>query len=177
MNRVKQFVRAITAHIDSKDRKYISIHLDDMEQDFFYAQSMPDQCHALNVSYTAETIYQSMRSDRDKVDVELLIRSALLHDIGRTKNDMGIHGKVFAVLMHKFMPRTSMNWACPSRKGFLGFWRHVMYVYYHHPEIGAHMLENIGRLKESAIISRHHKKESPGDPLELRILRKADELN
>ena len=135
MNRVKQFVRAITAHIDSKDRKYISIHLDDMEQDFFYAQSMPDQRHALNVSYTAETIYQSMRSDRDKVDAELLIRSALLHDIGRTKNDMGIHGKVFAVLMHKFIP------------------------------------------KESAIISRHHKKESPGDPLELRILRKADELN
>ncbi len=68
MNRVKQFVRAITAHIDSKDRKYISIHLDDMEQDFFYAQIMQDLCHALNVAYTGVTLYEYMRSDRDKLD-------------------------------------------------------------------------------------------------------------
>ena len=49
-----------------------------------------------------------------------------------------------------------------------------MRVYFHHAEIGADLLEDLGFAAEAAVIRKHHKAPADDDPPELRILRMAD---
>ena len=78
--RVRQFFRALTAKISADDGIYISTHLSGDEQKLFFAMSIVDQFHSLNVAYTIERL---VIEDKKNIDREFLIRCALLHDVGR----------------------------------------------------------------------------------------------
>lgn len=166
MNRAGQFFRALSARIGAEDERYIAAHLPPKGQELFFAMHLADQYHALNVAYTAETLADEHGSALDR---EFLIRCALLHDVGRVKGDLGIMGKVLAVLVHSFFPEASMRWA---KQGW-----HLMHVYYHHPEMGAEKLMAAGFREEAAVVRLHHQPPQDGDSPVLRILRKADEMN
>ncbi len=174
MTRVRQFVRALRARLEERDKLYIAAYLSGREQDLFYAMHVADQYHALQVAYTSERLAEG---SREPLDRKLLIRSALLHDVGRKKGDLDIWGKVLAVLLHKFLPDISRRWAEEKASGFRGRAGRMMHVYYHHPEIGAEMLRGIGCLREAELAEKHHEPETPADGAELRILRRADGLN
>ena len=165
MQRVRQFVRAVFARLTVEDRAYIEKHLSADGQSLFFD---------MNVAYTAEAMAEEKKLLLDK---KLLIRCALLHDVGRRKGDMGIFGKVFAVLMQGFFPAFSRKWAREGQKSLLDYPRHALYVYYYHPEIGAELLKNIGLMKEAEIIRHHQEPQRKGDSLVLCLLRQADELN
>ena len=164
--RVKQFYRAITANLSADDNKYVLTHLTPQEQKLFFAMDVVDQYHAIHVAYTIERI---AIADKQGVDHEFLIRCALLHDIGRVKGDMSILGKVFVVLITEFFPSLADKL---ERDG-----NHMIYIYRHHAEIGAKKLQDMKLYKESKIIAGHHKPPTPEDPLELKLLRMADEKN
>ena len=85
--RVKQFFKALTAKISAEDGKYISAHLNADEQKLFFAMSIPDQFHSLQVAYTIERF---VIEDKKNIDRNFLIRCALLHDVGRVKGDLNI---------------------------------------------------------------------------------------
>ena len=146
-----------------------------------------DQRHALNTAHTAEQIAH----DAPNADKILLIRTALLHDVGRQKGDMGLWGKVFAVLCAKFCPTkskaiadeflattklTAPRAAKKNNRLFLA-WRRVLYVYFYHPDIGAEKLRAVGLGNEAMVVERHHLPPQANDSPELTLLRRADELN
>lgn len=169
MQRVKQFYRALTARLTPADKKWVAESLPPAARPLFYAMHPADQYHALKVAQTAMQLW----ADNPAGDKDMLLRAALLHDVGRVQGDMGIAGKVAAVLVQHFFPSGAEKLA-KSRKGWLG---HVMYVYYHHPEIGAVKVETLGFKQEAALIRCHHAKPKADDPPELVLLRRADELN
>ena len=136
--------------------------------------TLSDQYHAFRVAKTSEQLAAAADST---VNNHLLIRCALLHDIGRQKGDMGIAGKVFAVLIHIFSRGCAMKWGKYNPNLLGKDPRHILYVYYHHPEIGAKFLRAAGLEAEAAIVAAHHRHTAPKDPPELILLRQADNMN
>ena len=161
--RIRQFFRAVTARVTVEDGKYISAHLNAEEQKIFFAMSVADQVHSLRTAYTIERL---IIEDKRGVDREFLIRCALLHDTGRKAGDLTIPGKVFVVLITTFAPGFA------ERLELNG--NHALYVYHNHAQLGARKLQQIGLFKEAKIIAKHHAKPKPDDPLELKLLRLAD---
>ena len=106
----------------------------------------------------------------EPVDRALLERAALLHDVGRRAGDLDIFGKVICVLLVHFFPARSRRRADDGTSKMLA-------VYFHHPQIGAASLRGIGLSREAALIERHHAPARADDPIELVILRAADEAN
>ena len=151
--RILQFVRAVTAQVSVEDGKYISTHV-------------ADQCHSLRTAYTVERL---VIEDKRGVDKEFLIRCALLHDVGRKAGDLTIRGKIFVVLITSLVPKFAERLEINGNR--------ALYVYHHHAEIGARKLQQIGLFKEAKIIAKHHAPPKPDDPLELKLLRLADNEN
>ncbi|MBR4903939.1 MAG: HD domain-containing protein [Selenomonadaceae bacterium] len=161
--RILQFIRAVTARVTVDDGKYISAHLNAEEQKLFFAMSIADQAHSLRTAYKIERL---VIEDKRGVDKEFLIRCALLHDVGRKAGDLTIRGKIFVVLITTFAPRFAERLELNGNS--------KLYVYHHHAELGAQKIQRIGLFKEAKIIAKHHAPPKPDDPLELKLLRMAD---
>ena len=176
MQRVRQFFQAIFAHFDEADRRYVAWWLPEAElQQLFYGMALPDQVHALRTAYTAEKLLEEVAVEEKKcVARRLLLRCALLHDVGRARGTLGTLGKTAVVLLHHFFPRWAKTRGEFPRGGKLSA---MLYVYFHHPQIGAAWLQQFGYEAEAAIVARHHEPPAPGDSAELDLLRQADALN
>ena len=144
-------------------------------QPFFMAMHPADQLHALNVAGTAGEL---MKNEMAALDEGLLLRCALLHDIGREQGAMDVWGKVWAVLAQKCLP--PFLWKALCCKEAAHFWQkpgYALYVFREHPRMGAEKLRSVGMDREADIILRHHEPPSIGEPRELTLLRRADEMN
>lgn len=168
--RVRQFVRAVTERMGEEDHAFVRANLPDKALPLFYAMHPADQVHVRNVAYTALALAKA--HGLPEKQRAFLIRCALLHDVGRRRGDLDILGKVFAVLMMHGLPRVSER--LMERPGRLG---HALFVYRHHPAIGAALLRGIGMEEEARVIERHHMAEVAGDSLVLSLLREADARN
>lgn len=178
IGRVRQFYRALTARLTADDIERVKKLLPAAAQPLFFAMHRADQYHAFRVAHTAKELAAKL-PDREqaKLNHALLIRACLLHDVGRKKGDLDIAGKVWAVVLTKLLPALSHRLADSKRGGALEYITHGLYVYYHHPEIGAARLRAAGLAAEAAIIAGHHLPLAATDSLELRLLKLADELN
>lgn len=174
MNRVGQFFRALGARLRDEDLAYLKTHLSPEGRELFFGMNLSDQAHALHVARTAETLAEEQDTSRER---EFLLRCALLHDVGRTAKDMGVGGKVFAVLCSSLAPGWARRWAKAGSSGLWGRPRHILHVFFHHPEIGAEKLKAAGFCEEAEIVRLHHRPSKEEDPWVLRVLREADERN
>jgi len=174
LNRFKQVVAALSATITAADHHYIRKNLKAEERSLFYGMNLPDQRHALNVAYTALVLAR----DRTGVDEELLVKSALLHDVGKVRGDVSTMDKILTVIAHKLASSWFRGWGKYGRGSKLANLRHAVHIYFHHPERSADMLAAIGTGQDIVgIVRRHHEAPEDGDPLELTILRQADNLH
>lgn len=177
MKRILQFWRAMTAHLNTADFEFINMYLNDEEKNLFFAMRLYDQRHVLNVAYTARRLAQK---DSANINEKLLMKACLLHDAGRTAEDIFLFDKVFAVLLDKYLPKTAHKLAKYNNSRNRSFWekrRHALFIYYHHAAIGAEKLQKIKLYDIAEIIKYHHAPPKCGDCRELIILRKADSLN
>ena len=173
LNRIKQFIHAIFASITAEDRLFVSQQLSDKESRLFWHMNLPDQRHTLNVAYTC----LRLAKDDQAVNMALLLKCALLHDVGKVKGDVSTADKVMTVLAHKFFPVWSKNWGRMGRGGKIENLRHAFYIYFYHAARGANMLRDIGDDAIAEIIAKHHDAPLPDDCQELKLLRTADNLN
>lgn len=164
----------MTASIDSADKLFVSAHLTEIEQKLFWQMNVPDQRHVLNVAYTALRLAEG----RTDIDDAILIKCALLHDVGKIKGDVSTFDKIFTVLGHYIAPGWVLRLGRLGRGNKLDNLRHAFYIYFHHADRSADMvLENGTDARVADIIRSHHKTPADNDPPELRILQAADELN
>lgn len=172
--RIRQVISAITAQLSEEDKRFIEESLTTKEQALFYAMNLPDQRHALNVAYTA----MELAKDRSEVDKTLLLKSALLHDVGKVRGDVSTWDKIITVLAHNCAPNWARNWGKRGRGGKIANLRHAFHTYYHHPARSAELLAAIGEDRRvGEIVRRHHEPPAAADSPELAILRQADELH
>jgi putative nucleotidyltransferase with HDIG domain len=172
--RVKQFVRACFSHISSADRVFISEYLNSREQELFYGMSVPDQFHCRRVA--ADIL--RLAAGCNETDNRLLVRCALLHDVGRRQGDVGTLDKVFAVLLETISSPHARRWARQGRGNRLQNLRHALYVYYHHPQRSVALLHEVDATEELIrIVSAHHQEPVIGESVALQLLRQADDLN
>ncbi len=173
--RVKQFWAAITAHITIEDSIWVNGILSPREASLFWRMNLPDQQHAIRVAKSAIALARRVRDD---VDVELLLRGALLHDVGKVCGDVSTADKVITVIGHKFAPRMMRSWGREGRGSRIDNLRHACYVYFHHPRRSADLLRAIDA--EDVLIElvlHHHEPMVSGERIELTLLRQADEMH
>jgi putative nucleotidyltransferase with HDIG domain len=174
LNRMKQVFAAVTASITQKDREFVNCYLNSKAQKLFWAMNVPDQRHVLNVAYTALHLAEG----QENINVGLLVKCALLHDVGKVKGDVSTFDKIITVIGDHLLPNWAKKWEKQGRGNKVSNLRHAFYIYFHHAEISAAMLKDIGECTELIeIIARHHKAPAENDPLELTLLRKSDSLH
>lgn len=178
VKRVKQFLHAITAKLDRADEAFLSNYLTTTEQELFRQMTLPDRRHSLNVAYQVQQLIKPTMDSKRR----LLTRAALLHDVGRAENSLSTAMKVMAVLFSAIFPSFSRHLAeskeIKCKKSGLANFRQVLFVYYHHGEIGACRLKALGVEREIIeLVARHHRLPADDDSLELVILRQADQMN
>ena len=182
LRRVFQVIHALTAKMESQDHRLVATYLDAREQSLFYAMDINSQKHAVKVALTCI----KLAACHPSVNRKLLVRAALLHDIGKQRGELTTLYRIIFVITDKLFPRLGKTLAKQgnnlSRQKLPGLpWQklqHAFFVLYSHPVLGSRKAEAIG--VESQIlelIAGHHNPHLPGEPLELTILREADNLH
>lgn len=174
VKRLRQLYNALTADFSFSDVLYMRARLDEQEVQLFFQMGVMEQKHAVN---TARTVERLIKKAVKPVDKKLLIKAALLHDVGKLQGSMKVWHKGACIFMDRFFPEKAQQMASfDEPKGSLAY---ALYVYYNHPRIGARKVEKISSDYRLPILIRfHHEKKRPKElATELYYLQKADELS
>lgn len=156
-NRIKQFFRALGAKITEDDKEFIAKYLTAQERALFYQMDIVDQRHSLDVAFH---VYQASTAKGLGGQRRILVKAALLHDIGKVKAKTSILSRVMYVLLRP--------WA---KKGNFPGWKGLN----QHAERGAHMALTFGSEQEVVeLIKAHHDPDASG--VSVKLLQEADEL-
>jgi putative nucleotidyltransferase with HDIG domain len=161
--RVKQFFWSITSNVNENDKEFIKKYLNIEETNLFYKLSINDQKHSINTAYGVERACSNI----NEVNSNMLIKTALLHDIGKITCSSNAIIKSLLVLGNFFTSGKLIkfnNIKCID-------------VYYNHGEIGCRILKELKcNDKMLYLIKNHHDNKIKGN-MELDILRKYDNRN
>jgi len=172
INRVKQFWHALFSKMGDQEINFVLSHLNNQEQSLFFSMDRPTQTHCVRV---ARTCLKLLPGDR-RINIELLIKSALLHDIGKPANTITTLDKVIIVLMAAITPKLLNNLL--ARKNSRGRFKQVLLAHFDHPLKGAQLARQAQLPPELVfLIEHHHRPQQVDEPIELTLLRQADELN
>lgn len=148
--RVKQFYINATDSMISKDYEYVKIHLNNEEYDLFKKILKSEQKHSVRIAKEIEyTIENNLVDDIDIIQSKnLLIKTALLHDVGKSKQKVNIIEKSIIVILNKLTKGNLKNFK-KSKK---------IQCYYNHSEYSYILLKDI--IKDDLILSiirNHHR--------------------
>jgi putative nucleotidyltransferase with HDIG domain len=113
------------------------------EFDLFDQLQPSEQAHALNILSQLE---QTGQQD------SILLRAALLHDIGKARHRLTLWGRVLIVLGGRFLPGSAAQWGTGEPRG----WKRPFVIAAQHPAWGAQMAAQAGSLPEIIELIRSH---------------------
>ncbi|MFZ5639343.1 MAG: HD domain-containing protein [Bacillota bacterium] len=181
IKRTRQLWRALTAKMTAADHALVSRFLNKTEQNLFFQMDVAIQKHCVNVAYTLEELLAGQANTRawsPGPDTTLLIKAALLHDIGKITGRFTVLDRIWYVLVRKVSHRLARRIAKEGRGGWLTRLRNAFYIHVHHGELGSDLARQNGFTDKLIMLIRlHHDQERPDDSVELKLLRRADELN
>lgn len=148
--RVKQFYINATDLMTNKDYEYVKRNLNNEEYDLFKKILKSEQKHSVRIAKEIEyTIENNLVDDIDIIQSKnLLIKTALLHDVGKSKQKVNIIEKSIIVILNKLTKGNLKNFK-KSKK---------VQCYYNHSEYSYILLKDI--IKDDLILSiirNHHK--------------------
>lgn len=167
MSRIKQFIKCLFAKINEKDRKFINEYLDEKEKLLFYKLPVYDVKHSVNVAkdiFNNEPIY---KLDKININKDEIIKSAILHDIGKLYNPLNPIDKSLLVLLNSFTKGKIKKYSGKSSK---------IYIFFNHGEEGYKMLSGKKYSNEFLYTIRNHHNYTEKSKW-LDILRKYDDRN
>ncbi|MEN6344100.1 MAG: HD domain-containing protein [Armatimonadia bacterium] len=146
-------------------------YLSPEERSLFLEMDEPDQRHSLRV---AEFCAQSLEA-YPQVPRELMMKAALLHDVGKVGGQLGLVFRTLWVFGHRLVPWLLEAVARRSEHARPGTARHKMYIQMYHARVGVQKLKQIGtepRVLEYILYTEEPRR--PEDSLEKRIIMAAD---
>ncbi|MCH3965477.1 MAG: HDIG domain-containing protein [Clostridium sp.] len=163
--RLKQFYWNLSSNLDEYDLFFLNHILNDKELKLFNRLSISEQKHSVKVAYSVE----KMCIERN-INSGLLIKAALLHDIGKIYKRLNIIDKSILVLLDK-LTRGKMEKICNvSKISKIG-------IYYHHATLGADLLNKIGCDKYLIYLVKNHDNKNTYHNSDLDILKYCDNNN
>ena len=149
--RVKQFYINISDKMTEKDYEYVKEILNNKELELFLRLSKSEQKHSVRIAKDIEGIIENkVTNDEDIIkNRDLLIRGALLHDIGKSVKRLNVIDKSIIVILNK-LTDGQLKSLKKSKK---------VQCYYNHSEYGYEILKDV--VKNDLIldiIRNHHKK-------------------
>ncbi|MEG1257141.1 HDIG domain-containing metalloprotein [Clostridium sp.] len=167
MSRINQFVRCISAKLNEEDNKFIERYLNEDEKKILYKLPIYDIKHSINV---AKDIIKNESFDKitnSELNYNELIKSAILHDVGKSYRPLSPIDKSIVVLLNNFTNGKIKKYSNKSSR---------IYIYFNHGEVGYNILRHKGYSKEFLdTIKNHHNYNEENSWLE--ILRKYDDRN
>lgn len=158
--RVKQFIWAITARLTGEDLIFIGSYLNDQEKKLFTSLPTSIQTHSVKVAREALDECQK----QNLYDI-LLIKAALLHDVGQAHTGLNPFTKSIMVIGSRLFPK-SLRKFC--RIGFVK-------AYYEHGEMALDVLQGEPEYMRF-LVKNHHNYSIQGDE-KLKILQTVDARN
>ena len=145
LNAAARTIRALAPSLFPPDDGFARERLPDPEYRLYAAMEGPDRDHAVRVAKAL----LARRPDADGV----LVRAALLHDVGKSGLPFRLWQRIVAHLVTPDLP------AAPRLEGLAGVQQRNL----HHPRYGAALIREVGGCEAVArLIERHHG--SDGDP-------------
>ncbi len=144
--RIKQFYRGLKAKVTPEDLQFLRSYLTAEETALFRRLRISEQRHCLNIAYDCLA---------EKEHSPLLIKAALLHDVGKTKSNLTLVNKALAVLVKKLR--------IPG-KILPVFLTKALYYKEQHPVIGAEILQRLGTEAPVIFLTRYHHRDLTRKP-------------
>ncbi len=158
--RARQLAGALRVRLDSGDRETVASRLSAAQQRLFFAMTVRDQRHCLDV-------YHALC--REGCRDEDLLLAALLHDVG--KGPVRLWHRVVAYVMLKAASPRLVDWAASSSgQG----WRRAMASLRHHATEGAALVREADAPGDVVELVRRHEEPEPAER-RAALLRAADE--
>lgn len=167
--RIRQLLRALACNfsiIGEEENIYLKKYLDNKQLELFNKLSIYDKKHSL---YTAKDIDKELKGKIQKNDLKILIKVALLHDIGKINIKLSLIDRAFLVVMDTISERT-------LKKIKINLLKEKINIYYNHGEIGFNLLKNYICNYEILYIIRYHHNNKI-DNYKLKIFQKFDSEN
>ncbi|GAA0182640.1 HD domain-containing protein [Clostridium sediminicola] len=161
--RIKQFIWALSAHITQSDEEFLKEYLNKNEINLFNKMSIMDKKHSINTARDVKKICMNKQ-----INSIMLIRVALLHDIGKSEYKLNVIEKSIVVILNKFS------------KGKIKKYSNIkcIDIYYNHASIGYEMLKQFNYSELFLfLIKNHHNSDIISNKEELQILQNCDNKN
>lgn len=159
MKRIKQFIKCITAKINEDDIAFIDKYLNEEEKNIINKLAIYDMKHCINVAKDIECNVKCEDMD--------LIKSALLHDIGKIKKKLNPIDKSIIVILNKITKGNLNKYQYMNKK---------IYIFYNHGEEGYKILKDKGYDDKFLNVIRYHHDYNKREPW-IDIIRKYDDKN
>lgn len=182
--RVIQFGRALLSRkeLTGEARGWVKSHLPPAQVALFDGMALIDRQHAFRVAQSVKRLAPH-HGIEDPGEISLLVKAALLHDIGKSLGKLTLSDRVAIVLLHRFFPRMELKTAGPQNTHrhsvfhqYLDRLRLALQIDAEHPHKGALMAESAGA--ETAVVDliRHHQDRRAGREKDrlLDVLQEAD---
>lgn len=166
LDRIKQFSKGICfliKGISDKEAKFVADNLNKRELELFNSLTIYDKQHSIRVAKSVERIVISQNIVGEHKNI--LIKSALLHDIGKSKAKFLIIDRVIIVLIISIYG----NKICKLNNNKIN-------IYYNHAYIGYEILKDLGLSDKILFLVKNHHEEKLNDS-DLNILRFCDNKN
>ena len=133
--RVKQFYINVTDKMTDKDYYYVKKILTSKELELFMKLSKSEQKHCVRIAKDIEFTIDNKKTDDEFIitNKNLLVKSALLHDIGKSTKRLNVIDKSIIVILNKLTNGRLKN-IKKSKK---------IQCYYNHSIYGYDILKNI----------------------------------
>ncbi|MCC5909967.1 MAG: HD domain-containing protein [Clostridiaceae bacterium] len=156
--RIQQFYQGLSAKVTTEDIAFIREHLTPEEHQLFFQLRISEQRHSLNVAYGCR---------KEAPHNTVLIKAALLHDIGKVGSNLTLINKSFVVLIKKFQLKNHM---LPS------FLKEAIYFKNNHAEIGYTMLLPLNLDPKILFLVKNHHNNNTDNIEDMKILQKYDNI-
>ncbi|APM37270.1 HD family phosphohydrolase [Clostridium kluyveri] len=153
----------MTSKVNENDIKFVTNILNVKELELFNKLSIQEQKHSIKVAYDIKFFCK----ENNEIDMDLLLKAALLHDIGKIYRKLNLIDKSIIVLLNSI-----------SKGKIKSFFKNEkINVYYNHGRIGRELLERIKCDKKLLYLVEHHHNFEIYNNLELNTLRFYDKKN
>jgi putative nucleotidyltransferase with HDIG domain len=136
--------------IDAEDTELLARYLSDAERDAFLRMDDPDQVHSVRVARLCAEALEGF----PELDESVVMKAALLHDIGKTGEDLGLLFRTLWVMGHRVAPAALDRFARGSIAARPGTVRRKLYAQVEHALLGAELLSGLGTEAEVIALVR-----------------------